>query len=85
MISFAFDNAELINLLRQRGTYIKYENYDKMREVNNKIDAITADDHKRRELNRPVTAFITFSNEEGINRAKEYDETCENDERFKHF
>ena len=83
MVSFAFDNAELINLLRKRGAFIKYENYNKMREVNDKIDALTADDHKRRELNRPVTAFLTFANEEVINRAKEYDETCSTDDRYK--
>lgn len=28
MISFAFDNAALINLLRVRGAHIKYERYD---------------------------------------------------------
>lgn len=54
-----------------------------MREVNDKIDSLTADEHKRRELNRPVTAFLTFANEEGINRAKEYDETCSTDARYK--
>jgi hypothetical protein len=34
MITFAFDNAKLINLLRKRGAFIKFENYDKMREIN---------------------------------------------------
>lgn len=34
MISFAFDNATLINLLRVRGAHIKFERYDKMREIN---------------------------------------------------
>lgn len=34
MITFAFDNAEFINLLRQRGLFIKTEKYDKMREIN---------------------------------------------------
>ena len=28
MMTFAFDNADLINLLRERGNYIKYEKYD---------------------------------------------------------
>jgi hypothetical protein len=28
MITFAFDNAELINLLRERGQFIKFEKYD---------------------------------------------------------
>ena len=38
MISFAYDNAELINLLRQRGQHIKFQRFDKMRLVNTKID-----------------------------------------------
>lgn len=43
MISFAFDNAELINLLRERGGYIKNQKYDKMREVNSKIEQLKSD------------------------------------------
>jgi hypothetical protein len=82
MISFAFDNATLINYLRQRGTYIKFENYDKMREINSKIDELTGDQHHLAKLNRPVTAFLTFENEEGINRAKNYSETVSADFRF---
>ena len=38
MITFAFDNAQLINLLRQRGKFIKFEKYDEMRKINTKID-----------------------------------------------
>jgi hypothetical protein len=34
MITFAFENETLINLLRKRGNFIKYEKYDEMREVN---------------------------------------------------
>jgi hypothetical protein len=33
-------------------------------------------------LNRPVTAFLTFENEEGLNRCKNYDETVENDSQY---
>lgn len=36
-IAFAFNNAELINLLRERGGHIMYQRYDKMREVEAKI------------------------------------------------
>jgi len=43
MISFAFDNAQLVNLLRQRGAQIKAEKYDKMREINKKIDDLKGD------------------------------------------
>lgn len=42
MVSFAFDNAELINLMKQRGLAIKMEKYDKMREINKKIDELNS-------------------------------------------
>ncbi len=42
MITFAFDNAQLINLLKQRGLCIKQEKYDKMREINSKIDELNS-------------------------------------------
>jgi hypothetical protein len=38
LITFAFENEILINLLRKRGTYIKYEQYDEMRIINKQID-----------------------------------------------
>jgi hypothetical protein len=34
MITFAFDNADLINLLKKRGMFIKAEKYDDMRKIN---------------------------------------------------
>jgi hypothetical protein len=79
MISFAFDNAELINLLRTRGAHIKFERYNQMREVNKKIDELKGNPEKLKAINRPVTAFLTLENEEGINRAKNYKETCATD------
>ena len=79
MISFAFDNAELINLLRERGNAVKFEKYDKVREINQKIDNLKRDPNNIVKFNRPVTAFLTFENEEGINRCKEYDEAVKND------
>lgn len=74
MLSFAFDNAQLINLLKVRGAAIKFEKYDKMREVNKKIDALV--DSNPQKYNRPVTAFLTLENEEGLNRCKNYADTC---------
>lgn len=73
-ITFAYDNAKIINLLRQRGAHIKFERYDKMREINKKIDELKSDPVELRKINRPVTAFLTFENEEGLNRAKQYNE-----------
>lgn len=73
MLTFAFDNADLINLLKQRGLAIKLEKYDKMREINKKIDELKQKNLEK--YNRPVTAFLTFENEEGLNRCKAYKNT----------
>jgi hypothetical protein len=40
MLTFAFDNSELINLLKARGDAIKFEQWDKMREINKQIDKL---------------------------------------------
>jgi hypothetical protein len=80
LITFAFDNGEMINLLKERGTAIKFEKFEKMREMNKKID-----DLKRRDLDklsRPVSAFLTFENEEGLNRCMNYNDTVRDDPEF---
>jgi len=66
MMTFAFDNGELINLLKQRGNAIKFEKWDDMRKINKKIDELKAKNLEK--YNRPVAAFLTFENEEGLNR-----------------
>lgn len=38
--SLAYDNAKLIGLLRERGTHIIYEKWEKMREVDEKINTL---------------------------------------------
>ena len=38
MFTFAFDNSQLINLLKERGDAIKFEKWDRMREINKEID-----------------------------------------------
>ena len=50
-----------------------------MREVNKSINNMKSKLVKLKALNRPVTAFIIFENEEGINRAINYKETVESD------
>jgi len=82
MITFAFDNARLINLLRVRGTAIKFENYNKMREINDKIDELKSNINELHKLNRPVTAFLSFENEEGLNRCINYNETVLGDRQY---
>jgi len=63
-IVFAFDNAELIELLRKRGNHIMYQRFDKMREVEKEITVLK--DTKYMELTKPVDAFITFEEEDGL-------------------
>lgn len=61
--TFAFENAPLINLLRERGTAIKADNFDKMREIDAKIN-----DYKNehlKDVTRPCSVFMTFETEEG--------------------
>ena len=70
LITFAFDNAELINLLKARGNAIKFEKWDQMRAINRRINELKTKNADK--YNRPVTAFITFENEEGINRCRAY-------------
>lgn len=62
-IVFAFNNAELINLLRERGGHIMFQRYDKMREVENKITQVK--NEKFSSLIQPCDAFITFEEEDG--------------------
>lgn len=50
-----------------------------MRKVNKKIDELKSNSLKLKALNRPVTAILTFENEEGINRALNYNDTVMND------
>ena len=82
MITFAFNNASLINLLKARGGAIKYENYGLMRKFNKQIENLKSSTDNLNNLNRPVTAFLTFENEEGLNRCKNYNETVEHDSQY---
>ena len=71
-IAFAFNNAELIKLLRVRGQHIMYQNYDKMREVEKEISILK--EAKYDDLTTPVDAFITFEAEDGFIMAMEFEE-----------
>lgn len=57
-ISFAYNNAELIDLLKIRGGFIIGQNYDKMRETEAKIQELK--NAKYDDLVKPCDAFITF-------------------------
>ena len=65
--TFAFKNGGLISLLRQRGAAIQADKFDKMREIDAKINAYKNDQFDS--LVRPVSIFMTFETEEGYQRA----------------
>jgi hypothetical protein len=54
-----------------------------MREINGKIDELKAKHLEK--YNRPVTAFLTFENEEGLNRMKSYNDVVWSDEQFEEY
>lgn len=70
-IAFAFNNSELINLLRERGSHIMYQRYNQMREVEAKISDLK--NQKFNQLIQPCDAFITFEEEDGGIIAQEFE------------
>lgn len=56
-----------------------------MRELNDQIDVLKSDSAKLQEYYRPVTAFLTFENEEGLNRCQNYNNAVFEDEQFKEY
>jgi hypothetical protein len=71
-IVFAFNNAELIELLKIRGNHIQFQRFDHMRAVEKRISELK--DEKFRDLIKPVDAFITFEEEDGSIIGQEYEE-----------
>ena len=73
--SLAFKNGVMIDLLRQRGGLIKAEKWDKLKEIEAKINV--EKDKTIEDLCRPCSVFMTFESEEGYNRALNYHQTIE--------
>lgn len=76
IITFAFNNSEVIENLKLRGQYIKNEKWKKMEKLNSKM---TNRLHNSQELldkmQTPVACFISLESEEGKCRADIYNET----------
>ena len=78
--TLAFKNADIINLLKKRGSAIKAEKWDEQRKIEAEINEL-----KNREFDvliTPCSVFMTFENEEGVNRALNYDEAIEADDKL---
>lgn len=76
----AYDNAELIGLLAERGSYIQNNKWDKMREVDAKINEMK--NQKLNEWSRPCSVFITFQLEEGLQRALNMEDVISKDSEY---
>ena len=68
--TFAFKNGSLINLLRKRGAAIMGDKFDTMRKIDTQINDMKNNDYDK--LVRPVSVFMTFETEEGVNRARNF-------------
>jgi hypothetical protein len=68
-IAFAYDNVELIKVLKERGACLISGKLDKLEVLETQLNELTM---KRKELTRPVTAFITFETQEAYERASLY-------------
>lgn len=79
--TLAFNNAEMIDLLKQRGTAIKAEKWDQQRKIEEEINQLKSD--KFEELITPVSIFMTFECEEGVNRALSMDEQIKDNDNLK--
>lgn len=85
VVTFAFDNAEIIKRLTTRGQYIKQQKWKKYIKTNEKIVSRL---HNSQELldkmQTPVYCFLTFETEEGKCRCDIYNETVQLED-FAHY
>ena len=68
VMTLAFNNYDVIELLRKRGTAIIAEKWDKQREIEKQIEILKNENIER--LTNPCHIFLTFQNEEGAERIK---------------
>ena len=79
--TFAFKNELIINLLKERGEIIKNEDWEKMMEIDNRINEIKT--NHLSDLMTPCSVFMTFETEEGIARALNLNDTIEAQPEYK--
>jgi hypothetical protein len=65
-ICLAYHNGELIKLLQQRGSFIAYNKFDKIRECDEKIKALLDNPKNAEQLIKPSAAFIIFGNDDSF-------------------
>ena len=82
--TLAFNNRDMILLLKDRGDAIEDMNWEKVENLEQKmIDLKNKQNHANlKRLTTPVHIFLTFQNEEGAERIKRYNEFCESREEL---
>lgn len=73
--TFAFENGQLIKLLRKRGAAIQGDKFDYMRKLDEQINDLKNNQFDK--LCRPVSVFMTLETEEGYRRATTFEEGIE--------
>lgn len=76
IITFAFNNSEIIKHLKRRGKMIKNEKWKQMEKLHTKVQNRLANSNELLDkLQTPVACFMTLETEEGKCRADLYNET----------
>lgn len=70
IVTFAFDNAEMIKRLRKRGKAIRKEKWELLDKINNRISDRLECQECLDKMQRPVAVFLTMETEEGKNIAE---------------
>ena len=73
-ITFAFNNAEVIEMLSKRGALIKKEKWDDLDKINIEIAEKIKDQDLLDQLQTPCSVFITLETEEALQRALTWSE-----------
>lgn len=80
IVTLAFNNTKVIQLLKQRGTAIANQNWKEKNKVERSLIELKNDEKRLKKLTNPCHIFITFQYEEGVERIKKYNQYCEEDE-----
>lgn len=75
MITFAYDNSQIIDLLNKRGTSIKQENWQNLDKMNIEIMNKLKDQNVIDKMQKPCSVFVTFETETGYDKASFFNNT----------
>jgi hypothetical protein len=74
VVTFAFDNAEIIRGLQNRGRAIRKEDWDLLEKLNDRMTERLECQDCLDKMQRPVAVFLTLQTEEGKSRAEAYND-----------